>query len=98
MPTAIKYHAAQAIVLLLACIALIGHESVELSVEHKDCNEAICSVCSGFNEENPAESGLGTIRLVDVWVAVPNHVRYLNRLATFSDHAAKSIRAPPVMF
>jgi hypothetical protein len=92
-----RHHAAQAIVLLLTCIALIGHEGVELSVEHEDCNEAICSVCSGFNEEDPAATGLGTIRLADGW-AVARNGGPSGRLATSSIHSAQSIRAPPVLF
>lgn len=97
MPTAIRHHAAQAIVLLLTCMALIGHEGVELSVEHEDCNEAICSVCSGFNEEDPAATGLSTIRLAAGWVAARN-VGPSGRLETSSCHSAQSIRDPPSPF
>ena len=89
-----RHHAAQAIVLLLTCIALIGHEGVELSVEHEDCNEAICSVCSGFNEEDPAATGFGTIRLADGW-AVARNAGPSGRLATSNNHSAQLIRAPP---
>ena len=97
MPTATRHHAAQAIVLLLTCMALIGHEGVELSVEHEDCNEAICSVCSGFNEEDPAATGLGTIRLAAGW-AVARNVGPSGRLETSSNHSAQSIRDPPSPF
>ena len=92
-----RHHAAQTIVLLLTCIALIGHEGVELSVEHEDCNEAICSVCSGINEEDPAATGLGTIRLADGW-AVARNAGPSGRLATSNNHSAQLIRAPPVLF
>jgi hypothetical protein len=78
-------------------MALIGHEGVELSVEHEDCNEAICSVCSGFNEEDPAATGLGTIRLAAGWVAARN-VGPSGRLETSSCHSAQSIRDPPSPF
>jgi len=97
LPTAMRHHAAQAIVLLLTCIALIGHEGIELSVEHEDCDKAICSVCCGFNEEDPAANGLGTIQLADDWDAVRKHVSHSGRLATYSDYAPKSIRAPPLL-
>lgn len=78
-------------------MALIGHEGVELSVEHEDCNEAICSVCSGINEEDPAATGLGTIRLAAGWAAARN-VGPSGRLETSSNHSAQSIRDPPALF
>jgi hypothetical protein len=78
-------------------MALIGHEGVELSVEHEDCNEAICSVCSGFNEEDPAATGLGTIRLAAGWAAARNVVLQVD-LRLLASHSAQSIRDPPSPF
>ena len=44
----------KALTLLLACVALIAHEQIELLTDHDDCEETVCMVCGGHGGDDAA--------------------------------------------
>ena len=47
-----KVNLFKALTLLLACVALIAHEQIELLTDHDDCEETVCMVCGGHGGDD----------------------------------------------
>lgn len=93
--THFKNRVMPAVMLLVACSALLGHEWIELSSADKDCHEATCVVCSGHNEDESAAADANEPPQVEFTLAAAKQFSIpASRLA--STYANEPIRAPPI--
>lgn len=89
-----KVNLFKALTLLLACVALIAHEQIELLTDHDDCEETACMVCGGHGGDDVAAL-LPQLMPVAFVIVAASH-----RFAPFSGpvsgrHLLQPSRAPP---
>ena len=67
---------------------------IALSLDHEDCNEAICAFCGGFNEEDLAALDTDGLRPAKKWLASLDPAPALD-VTRYNGESARLIRAPP---
>ena len=84
----------KALTLLLACVALIAHEQIELLTDHDDCEETVCIVCGGHGGDNAAALPSQLMPVAVVIVAASQWFASLAGLV-FDRYLFQPSRAPP---